>query len=209
MGSVKRASAGRQGRPVKPLVAIAVGLTAAACAKGVTIQQYPDLDRRVTRMDGNEIKIDRSMPNSLIINAAMVEESDSARYVLWIQMRGSAAVQPNKLTLIVDEEPPWVTEDVVVMDAHMTCPERTQAERSLGVSEVFGCVYHELYWSPVTSRQLSRIARSYQVTARLDGVRGYIERRFSAENIAAFADFVAQHVPAETSSTTSSTPSAP
>jgi hypothetical protein len=178
---------------------------AGACAKAVTVEQYPDLDRRVTRMSGNEIKIDQSMSNDLILNAAKVEESGGSRYVLWVQLRGSAAVRPQSLTLRVDGDL-WTISELETLDAQMACPERTTAERSLGISEAFGCVYLELYWAPITASQLERLASARRVTVRLDGVGGHVERQFSPENLANFAEFVAQHVPSETVPTTPATP---
>ena len=177
---------------------------AGACTKAVTVEQYPDLDRRVTRMSGNEVKIDRSMSNGLILNAAKIEEPGGVRYVLWVQLRGNAAVRPQNLTLRVDGDL-WTISEIATLEAQMACPERTQTERSLGISEAFGCVYLELYWAPITAQQLERLASARRVIVRLDGVGGFVERQFSPENLANFAEFVAQHVPSEMSPTTAAT----
>jgi len=183
---------------------VIVASVAGACAKAVTVEQYPDLDRRVTRMSGNEVKIDRSMSNNLILNAAKVDEPEGSRYVLWVQLKGSAAVRPQALTLRVDGDL-WTIDEITTIDAQMACPERTNAERSLGISEAFGCMYLELYWAPVTAVQLERLASARRVTVRLDGVGGHVERQFSPENIANFAEFVAQNVSSTTYPTTPAT----
>ncbi len=189
------------------LAGVILSCIASACAKPVTVDLYPDLDRRVTRMQGNEIKIDRGMSNSLAVNGAKVEELEGARYVLWLELRGSKAVRPQTMTLWVDDSI-WEVDDLEVMDAQMACPEQTAAERSLGISEAFGCVYLELYWAPITDVELREIAAARQVTIRLDGIGGHVERQFSAENITNFAEFVGLHVAVD-SDTSTAAPTGP
>jgi hypothetical protein len=89
----------------------------------------------------------------------------------------------------------WTFAEKTTIDSQMACPERTRAERSLGVTEVRNCVYLEVYWYTVTPEQLARLGAARDVTIRLEGASGHVERKFSAKNVANIQEFVAQQVP--------------
>ncbi len=80
----------------------------------------------------------------------------------------------------------------------MACPERTRAERSLGVTENRECIYIEVYWYTVTADQLARLGAAEEATIRFEGIDGHVERQFSAENLANIQAFVIQQVPEAT-----------
>jgi hypothetical protein len=166
----------------------------ASCSKGVTVDHDLELGVSVTRMSGNVVAIDRCLSNQLIVNVARVDDPEDPRLVLWVQLRGFAAVSPNTMTLRVDGTE-WAFEDKAIIDSQMACPERIQAQQSLGIAETRSCVYLEVYWYRVTVEQLVRLAGARDVTIRLDGLNGHVERKFSVENLANIQQFVIQQVP--------------
>ena len=114
--------------------------------------------------------------------------------MLWVQLRGFAAVAPETMTLKVDGAE-WVFEEKAIIDAQMACPERNQAQQSLGITETRNCVYLEVYWYTVTVEQLVRLAGANDVIIRLEGLNGHVEKKFSVENLTNIQQFVIQQVP--------------
>ena len=168
-----------------------------ACSKGMTVEHDPELGVSVTRMSGNVVGIDQCMSNQLIVNAAKVDDPEDPRLVLWVQLRGFTAVRPDVMTIHVDDEA-WTFDDETLIDAQMACPERTRAEKSLGITETRSCVYLEIYWYTVSPEHLARLAAASDATIRLEGINGHVERKFSVENLARIQEFLAREVPAAT-----------
>lgn len=181
-------------KPTRLFWPVLATMALASCSKGVTVDHNPELGVSVTRMSGNVVAIDRCLSNQLIVNAARVDDPEDPRLVLWVQLRGFAAVSPNTMTLQVDGTE-WVFEEKAIIDSQMACPERTQAQQSLGIVESGSCIYLEVYWYRVTVEQLVRLAGARNVTIRLDGLNGHVEKKFSVENLSKIQQFVIQQVP--------------
>lgn len=156
-------------------------MVAAAC--GYTVRQEYDrvLDRRVTRMSRNVVGGINAFGVTVVINGMRVEQGGTVEYGLMLQtLSWSDWIHPSGLMMRVDGE---------LVDFG----EGSEMLSDVSCSSV-GCQHDERYFFLVTEAMLRKLAGAESVIVRISGRGGYIERDFSPENIANFADFVSGHV---------------
>jgi hypothetical protein len=176
------------------------------CAKSITAEHDETLDQRVVRTSENVIDVNRSLcTHRLALDAAKLEGDASAggrepegeagsaegsQYRLLASLSGPAWVRPQSMVIKADDRT-WVFGESTTAEFTAACPEQTSVQRSLGMAAVpFGCVFREAYWYDVTIDQLRVLGAAREVTVRLEGVGGHVEREFSEVNKARFRELV-------------------
>ena len=185
---------------------IMASLVLLGCAKSITAEHDETLDQRVVRTSANVIDVNRSLcTHRLALDAAKLEGDASAggrepegaagsvegaQYGLLASLSGPVWVRPQSMVIEADDQR-WVFEESTTAEFTAACPEQTSVQRSLGMSAVpFGCVFREAYWYDVTIDQLRVLGAAREVTVRLEGVGGHVEREFSEVNKARFRELV-------------------
>lgn len=191
-------SSRRHSRAVLP-IQLAAFLFLSACSKSVTVEREEALDQRVVRTSENVIAVNRGLcEHQLTVDAAMVEGVTPPDFGIVLGISGSVWVRPQNLTVTVDGDV-WRSSESTTTEFGGACPEQSSVQAKFGVAAQGACVFRESYWYPVSVELLRRLGHAGQVTVRVDGLAGYVEREFSPENLSRFREFVAAQVPADDS----------
>jgi hypothetical protein len=152
----------------------------AACGYSIKTEHDTVLDRTTTRMSKNVIGGVSLFGATVAINGMKTVQDETTSYGLFVQTLAPDWIFPRSLTLRIDDE--------VVDFGEGT---RLSADVDCGGGS---CTHDERYYFDATEDELRLIAGAGAVVARIGGAEGYLEKEFSRENIANFADFVAKAI---------------